>query len=165
MDEYSGMHSTHVNDHYHDIDSPIAVGIAFMDTDTGWLGQQTILLKFGMDDIDDIISEGGLEISKTTDSGHTFSEILLSLIEEIKQPKFAGQTADCGVTKLGTIQPRVIGSEWTCVIYAGEFPTRIAAYMLTSDRGETWHAYPASGNELFLDASTGWRLSSSGKLG
>jgi photosystem II stability/assembly factor-like uncharacterized protein len=180
VDVYSGMNSTHpllfqtndsgktwnlINDHYHDLDSAVAAGFAFIDKQTGWLGQNAIPLRFGMNKIDEIISDGNWHTAKTTDGGVSFpTDTLLPFTNELENPEYATKIADCGETKMTTIPPQVVGIEWSCLIYLDERQDLIRTFSLTSNGGDSWFSFPSSGNEFFLHGNHGWRLLSPGAL-
>jgi len=161
----SGITWNVVNDHYHDLDSPVAAGFVFADELTGWFGQNAIPLKFAQYKIDDVVSSGGWETIKSIDGGKSFDLVTsLPLTEDIKRPEYAGQYGDCGETRMLPIATDVIGIEWGCGIYSNTLSAFILTLSMSTDGGTTWKSFSATGNEFFLDAFHGWRLTGSGTL-
>ena len=174
VDVYFGMHSTRlllfntsdggktwtvINDHYHDLQRAAGIGVAFINQETGWYGQNDIQFQWISLRVDDIVATGGWKLHKTLDGGRSFTAFtLLPLPAELKKLEFVGKSADCGETRMLTIAPRVIGVQWTCWVYT-EPRQDYNFYALTSDGGQTWQSWLATGNEFFLNAQTGWRLS------
>lgn len=179
VDVYYGMHSTRlllfrtqdggktwavINDHYHDLHKAAGIGVAFINPEEGWYGQNDIRFQWISLRIDEIIETGGWKLPKTLNGGRSFTEFtLLPLPAELRQPQFAGESADCGETRMLTIAPSVIGVEWTCWIYT-QPRQDYSFYALTGDNGQSWHSWLATGNEFFLNAQTGWRLSTTANI-
>ena len=173
VDVYYGMHSTRlllfrtqdggktwsvINDHYHDLHKAAGIGVAFINSEEGWYGQNDIRFQWISLRIDEIIETGSWKLPKTLDGGRSFTEFtLLPLPAELHKPQFAGKSADCGETRMLTIAPSVIGVEWTCWIYT-EPRQELSFFSISADAGASWHSWQASGNEFFLDAQNGWRL-------
>ncbi len=173
VDVYYGMHSTRlllfcsqdggqtwkvINDHYHDLQKAIGIGVIFIDQKTGWYAENDIRFQWMSLRIDDLVAQGGWKLRKTNDGGDSFREFsLLPLPPEMKNPAFRQKNADCGETRLLSIVPGTIGVEWTCWIYT-EPRQELSFFAISEDAGSSWHLSPASGNEFFLDAQNGWRL-------
>jgi len=161
----SGDNWNIINDHYHDLDSPVAVGFVFADEAKGWFGQNAIPLKFFNESIDVIVSRGFWETITSTDGGNTFDSVTsLPIAGEMKNPEFSGQIGDCGERRMLPITDKVIGIEWGCHVYSDTSYIFISTLSLTANGGKSWHSFPSTGNEYFLDDLQGWRLTNSGKL-
>jgi hypothetical protein len=70
----------------------------------------------------------------------------------------------CGTTSLERISPQAFTMRWTCSSKYSASPIADFSYQyLTSDGGQTWNSWLATGNEDFINATAGWRLSASDK--
>lgn len=66
----------------------------------------------------------------------------------------------CGTTSMERISPQAFTMQWTCSSNYGASPLTDFNYQyLTPDGGQSWHSWLATGNENFISATTGWRLS------
>lgn len=173
VDVYYGMHSTRlllfrsedggqiwkvVNDHYHDLQKAIGIGVLFMDYATGWYAENDIRFEWMSLRVDDLVTQGGWKLRRTNDGGYSFKEFsLLPLPAEMQNPAFRQKNADCGETRLVKFAPEVIGAEWTCWVYT-EPRQDLSFFALSSNGGLSWYSWQSSGNEFFLDAQHGWRL-------
>jgi photosystem II stability/assembly factor-like uncharacterized protein len=149
---------TIVNDHSHDLRGCAVSGFAFTGPTTGWVGQNCLGPMPAQSTIADILAAGGWHLSKTTDAGLSWNEYsLLPVPDDLKRPELAGQSADCGETSVRPITAQTIGVDLSCQIYTDP-QQDLNYYYLSSDNGQTWDSWLATGNESFVNATTGWRL-------
>jgi hypothetical protein len=87
----------------------------------------------------------------------------MHLPAELRQPEVLAADGNCGEIRFVSVAKNVIGIEWACSIFTPLKPD-YRYFAITSDRGQTWLSWKATGNEFFLDAKLGWRLFSPGEL-
>jgi hypothetical protein len=80
------------------------------------------------------------------------------MLDEFSQPEAAQVNGDCGVTKLSSISPQVVGVEWQCRTYMTDPTKYFTYYYITPDGGQSWYSWKSTGNESFFNADMGWRL-------
>lgn len=144
--------------------SCIGVGFAFLDSQTGWAGGNCFSRGVVFTPMKSIFANGGWSVGKTIDGGHTFGQrTTMPPPVELRQPEVLEADGNCGEIRFISVAVNVIGIEWACSIFTPLKPD-YRYFAITSDRGQTWLSWKATGNEFFLDAKLGWRLFSPGEL-
>ena len=109
------------------------------------------------------------ELYRTTNGSQSWDNITIPS-PEVFPAEFTSSDADpnisilCGTTSMRWISFQSFSIRWTCSAEMGTPYLEDFSYLyLTSDNGQSWHSWLATGNEFFLNAQTGWRLYSPGK--
>ncbi len=109
------------------------------------------------------------ELSRTTDGSQSWAYNTLPsprvFPDELTSPNADPNISIlCGTTNMEWISSETFTLQWTCSSEMGTPPFIDFSYQyLTSDSGQTWHSWLATGNEFFLNAQMGWRLYSPGE--
>ena len=141
-------------------------GLAFVNSTTGWYGTSCISGGKAMRPFNDLFSEGGWTVRHTTDGGKSFAfETVLPLPSDLQLRQPPNPEVDCGERRVIAFTSEVTGIEWECRVYFGlGLYDRFSYFSLTTDAGHTWKTSKSTGNEYFINSSTGWRLLSPGQL-
>jgi len=129
-------------------------GLAFQDAQTGWLGVSQVMGAGAPSPATNWL------IYRTQDGGHSWETIDLQPPDGLPAG-FDGVNPWCGVEGVHTLPPRVIDIAVFCTgegDYASFSNPYARFHYHSRDGGQTWQSWPASGNEVFINALTGWRL-------
>jgi photosystem II stability/assembly factor-like uncharacterized protein len=136
-------------------------GMIFLDEHNGWLADSCAAAMFGNSSVADLINGMEGAVAKTMDGGNSWDYLILPLsapwLAELSPPVDQQGYADCGAHQIASIPPRSVMVQLTCVLQI-ESPQKFSYDYLSSDDGQTWHSWLASGSEYFVNASVGWRL-------
>jgi photosystem II stability/assembly factor-like uncharacterized protein len=129
-------------------------GLAFQDAQTGWLGVSQVMGAGAPSPSTNWI------VYRTQDAGHTWETIGLQPPGRLPAG-FDGVNPWCGVEGVHTLPPRVIDIAFFCTAegnYASFSDPYARFHYHSIDGGQTWQTWPATGNEVFINALNGWRL-------
>lgn len=140
--------------------------LVFIDARNGWSGADCRFVPVDWLPLQDFINgKFSFELYHTSDGARSNwdSEVLPS--PQIFPEQLTASDANpnfvilCGVTGMEWISAEAFTALWTCSINRSASPETDFYYQfLTSDRGQSWHSWLATGNEFFLNAQVGWRL-------
>jgi photosystem II stability/assembly factor-like uncharacterized protein len=134
-------------------------GAAFIDHQEGWASSDCRFVPVGGNTPQQFIDGEAISLVHTSDSGVTWEPVALPPPQAI--PPEVSAAGDrmifCGITRMTHIAGRAFNLEANCSVGQYDGPRFALAY-LTPDAGLTWRSWQSSGNELFVNAATGWRL-------
>lgn len=141
-------------------------GLAFIDPTTGWYGTSCISGGKTMRPFNDQFSEGGWNVRQTSDGGTSFFfETLIPLPSDLQKRASTNPEVDCGERRVITFTSEAVGIEWECRVYSGlGIYKEVGYFSFTADLGQTWKTWEPTGNEYFINSTTGWRLLAPGQL-
>ncbi len=145
-------------------DDCIAIGFAFVDSQTGWAGGNCFTPGLALTPMQSIFDEDAWFLGKTLDGGTSFEELtMVPVPAALREAGMLTARGNCGELRLLPIGDDMIGIEWGCSIFPSLKPEH-RFFTFSSDGGQTWTSWKSTGNEFFLDANHGWRLLSPGEL-
>jgi photosystem II stability/assembly factor-like uncharacterized protein len=130
-----------------------ATGMAFLDSQTGWLATSNV--GGATDPIAD------WSIYKTQGAGKTWENIALPKPNDLPI-NFVNNPVWCGVADISTIPADIVDLTISCVVYKPDSRPNYLFQYHSIDRGHNWQITQASGSVYFLDGQTGWRLETLG---
>ena len=131
-------------------------GIAFLDANTGWMGNSMINSP--------IVPGTNWGISATRDGGQSWQ------ISQLPPPadlptEFAGKPGWCDVENVSTIPPQIVDLDIDCRVDNGGGTPKYHYHSVNG--GGSWHSWQVTGSVQFIDVINGWALvpSADGGLG
>jgi photosystem II stability/assembly factor-like uncharacterized protein len=133
--------------------------MVFGSAQEGWIGTDCRFAPVDGNTAQEFINGEAISISHTSDAGATWEGVNLPAPQVI--PPEITDAGDngifCGITRMTPISGRAFSLEASCMVGQYNGSEFVLSY-LTADGGESWHSWPASGGEFFVNAATGWRL-------
>lgn len=137
--------------------------IVFTDEKTGWMGGNCPETTSGYTYEGLVAGEAGPDLAVTTDGGRSWRSIGYLPVTVDNPLAFEPPVSTgfmCGVNSLTHVGGGSLLVEWTCTAYPpGRWNRAITTHLLTTDEGKTWRSWPVTGNETFVNAEIGWRIS------
>jgi photosystem II stability/assembly factor-like uncharacterized protein/Tol biopolymer transport system component len=142
-------------------------GLAVSDAQSGWAGTdcRVVTAMDGVPVKDFLAGKAAPGLSRTQDGGRSWEDVHLpppgvfpgALTSPDLDPV---KSLFCGLSRLVPVDAATLLLEWACSLskYTAEWPADFQYDYLTSDNGQSWHSWLASGNEDFVSPTTGFRL-------
>ena len=139
--------------------------MVFIGTEAGWSGADCRSTPTVGTPLRDFINgQSAPALYRTTNGSRSWDPYTLPA-PQVFPPQLTSPAADpkisilCGATGMQRISSEAFALQWTCSSEMGTpYFADFSYQYLTSDRGQSWHSWLASGNEFFLNAQAGWRL-------
>lgn len=144
--------------------------MTFINAHDGWSGPDCRFTPTAGTPLQDFLTgKSAPELSRTANDSQSWEDVTLPAPQvfpaELTSPNAAPNISIlCGTTSMQRISAEALTLQWTCSSEMGTPPFMDFSYQyLTSNGGQSWYSWLASGNEFFLNAQMGLRLYSRGE--
>lgn len=142
----------------------VSGGMVFLDGQNGWIGNDCRWLTNSLDPIplqDFLSGKAAPSLNRTLDGGISWTEYAppapAAFPPKITSAK-EGTGFYCGVAEMDRISAEAFILQWYCTTGYPDTSVSVEYAYLTDDGGQTWRSWLSTGNERFINPTTGWRL-------